>query len=268
MAVSIIINGILGRMGREIARIIAADSKTTCVGGIEMPGHSAMGSDIGAQLGIDEIKGVVLSASLSEVEARPAVVIDFTAPAVTCALLEEIKGTDTRIVIGTTGLSDKDMRLVQEVSRKTAVFFSPNMSVGVNFLFQLTKLAAEKLGNDFDIEIIETHHHFKKDSPSGTAKRLGEIVAKAINTSYDESVRNGRDGIVGERGRKEIGMHAVRGGDIAGEHTVLFAGMGERIELKHCAHSRSNFAQGAVTAAKWLCDKPAGLYSMQDMLHK
>jgi 4-hydroxy-tetrahydrodipicolinate reductase len=147
------------------------------------------------------------------------------------------------------------------------VLVSPNMSLGVNLLFSLTELVANRLKNDFDIEIIEAHHRFKKDAPSGTAKRLGEIVAQAYNLPYEKAVRDGRSGISSEdRKKNEVGMHAVRGGDIVGDHTVLFAGMGERIELRHMAHSRSTFARGAVAAAKWLSTRKAGYYSMKDVL--
>jgi 4-hydroxy-tetrahydrodipicolinate reductase len=140
------------------------------------------------------------------------------------------------------------------------------MSLGVNVLFHLTRIATEKLGNIYDIEIIEAHHKFKKDSPSGTAKRLGEIASAALNLSYEDAVKNGRSGFTGERTSKEIGMHAVRGGDIVGEHTVLFAGLGEHLELKHTAHSRATFARGAIMASKWLKAQGPGFYSMRDLL--
>jgi 4-hydroxy-tetrahydrodipicolinate reductase len=140
------------------------------------------------------------------------------------------------------------------------------MSLGVNLLFLLTELAAKKLGSTFDIEIVEAHHRFKKDSPSGTAARLGEIAASAIGMTYDDAVKNGRAGMVGARTNREIGMHAVRGGDIVGDHTVLFAGLGERLELRHVAQSRSPLAHGAVAAAKWLATQKSGLYTMRDVL--
>lgn len=265
MEVKVIINGVLGRMGRKIARLVCADERITCIGCLEAPGHPALGTDIGEHLGLGET-GILISATLKDLAAADAVLIDFTTPAATRALLHEIKETDTRIVIGTTGLTQDDMALIQEVAKNTAVLFSPNMSLGVNLLFYLTEIAAEKLGNDFDIEIIEKHHRFKKDAPSGTAKRLGEIVAAARGSSYDEVVVPGRKGMIGERSAGEIGMHAVRGGDITGEHTVLFAGSGEQLELKHCAQSRTVFAQGAVRAAKWLSSREPGLYAMRDVL--
>lgn len=265
MAVNVIINGALGRMGREIAGIALADEEIRLVGCIEIPEHSAIGSDVGDSIGLGK-SGISISSSFKEISINKSVIIDFTTPDSTRALLKEIEGTDTRIVIGTTGLSDTDIRLIKEVSQKNGVLFSPNMSLGINFLFYLTQIAAEKLGKDFDIEIIEAHHRLKKDSPSGTAKRLGEIASAAMDCSYNDAVRHGRNGIVGERSAKEIGMHAVRGGDIVGDHTVLFAGPGERLELKHIAHSRTTFAQGAIKAAKWLSLQGPGLYSMRELL--
>jgi 4-hydroxy-tetrahydrodipicolinate reductase len=174
--------------------------------------------------------------------------------------------TKAALVIGTTGLTDADILKIHAFSQNHAVVFSPNMSLGINLLFYITELVASKLKNDFDIEIIEAHHRFKKDAPSGTAKKLGEIVADVIGKSYDDAVVNGRAGITGARTSTEIGMHAVRGGDIVGDHTVLFAGIGERIELRHMAHSRSTLARGAVTAAKWLSSQKPGLYSMKEVL--
>lgn len=265
MATNVIITGVLGRMGKEIARIVCADNDMILKGGTELPTHPAIGSDIGDSLGLGKT-GIMVYPSLKEIECDNAVIIDFSSPASTRSLLDEIKGTETRIVIGTTGLTETDMMMIKETARTNAVLYSPNMSLGVNFLFYLTKIAAEKLGGEFDIEIIETHHRFKKDSPSGTAKRLGEIASEAIGCSYDDVIMHGRNGLVGERPAKEIGMHAVRGGDIVGDHTVLFAGPGERLELKHCAHSRATFAKGAVTAAKWLHTQPSGFYAMHDLL--
>jgi 4-hydroxy-tetrahydrodipicolinate reductase len=265
MAVRIIIAGVLGRMGREIASIVLRDPECILAGCTERPSHPSLGTDPAEYLGCAKT-GVTIQHSLHAIDCRDAVIIDFTSPEATRDHLQEIKKNLARIVIGTTGLSGQDMKRVEEAATAAAVLHSPNMSVGVNFLFYLTKIAAERLGDDFDIEIIEAHHHFKKDAPSGTARRLGEIAASARGNSYGDVAQNGRNGMVGERTRKEIGMHAVRGGDIVGEHTVLFAGTGERIELKHCAQSRTNLAQGAVRAAKWLGTKPPGLYTMQDVL--
>lgn len=265
MTTNIVINGILGRMGREITDIVISDKSTDFVGCIERSGRSAIGKNASEYIG-SVSSDLIIRSSFRDLNCSGSVIIDFTSPESTISLLQEIKGTNNRIVIGTTGLSENDLLRVKDVAETNAVFFSPNMSLGVNFLFYLTQIAAEKLGDNFDIEIIEAHHKFKKDSPSGTARRLGEIAAKAIGQTYEDAICHRKGGIIGERTEKEIGMHAVRGGDIVGDHTVLFAGMGERIELKHVAHSRATFAKGAVTAAKWLCSKEPGLYSMRDVL--
>ena len=265
MSTNIIINGILGRMGREIATIAHADESVEISGGLEREGHNLIGSDIGEVLGFGKNSKTV-SDSAKSLSCENNVFIDFTVPESTMSLIDSIKGTKSSIVIGTTGLTKEQILKIDDLAKTNPVLFSPNMSLGVNFLFYLTKLAAEKLGGEYDIEIVEAHHRFKKDSPSGTAKRLGEISAEAIGRTYEEAIVDGRSGIVGERTSTEIGMHAVRGGDIVGDHTVMFAGLGERIELRHQAHSRSTFAQGAVTAAKWLDGKEPGLYSMNDVL--
>jgi 4-hydroxy-tetrahydrodipicolinate reductase len=171
------------------------------------------------------------------------------------------------MVVGTTGLEKGDRELAQKASATIPIIVSSNMSLGVNLLFSLTELVAKRLGGAFDIEIIEAHHRFKKDSPSGTARTLGEVAARALGRTYDEAVVNGRSGMAsGTRPPLEIGMHAVRGGDIVGDHTVLFAGIGERVELRHTAHSRSVFARGAVATAKWLAGKGPGFYTMKEVL--
>ena len=266
MTVNIIVAGALGRMGREICAIILADGHCRLAGALEYDGHPDIGRDIGEILGHGH-EGVAVSSSIAATGVTDGVVIDFTGPDATMKMIRESTGTSLRFVIGTTGLSANQIEEVKKASTSRAVLLSPNMSLGVNFLFHLTRLAAEKLGHSgFDIEIIEAHHRFKKDSPSGTAKRLGEIAAHAIGLSYEQAVRHGREGIVGERTTKEIGMHAVRGGDIIGDHTVLFAAMGEHVELRHTATNRATFARGAVHAAKWIGAQEAGWYSMPDVL--
>ena len=169
-------------------------------------------------------------------------------------------------MIGTTGHSVDQLDILRTDAARTAVLLSPNFSVGVNLLFWLTEKTSAILGSEFDAEIVELHHRLKRDSPSGTAKRLGEIIARTRSLQYDDAARHGREGLVGERGRSEIGVHAVRGGDIVGEHTVYFAGIGERIELTHRASSRDTFAKGALRAANWLIGKPPGWYEMRDVL--
>jgi 4-hydroxy-tetrahydrodipicolinate reductase len=170
------------------------------------------------------------------------------------------------LVIGTTGHSDAQAACIQHAAGQIPIVFAPNYSIGVNTLFWLTRKATEILGPAFDLEVVEMHHRLKKDSPSGTAKRLAEILAEVRGLQYNENVKHGRQGIVGERTNQEIGMHAVRGGDVVGDHTVIYAAQGERVELSHKASSRETFARGALRAAKWAHGKKAGLYDMQDVL--
>jgi 4-hydroxy-tetrahydrodipicolinate reductase len=198
--------------------------------------------------------------------ANAQILIDFTQPAATLKHLKIAADKGLPMVIGTTGFTDADLAFIAETAKKIPIVQSYNMSVGMNLLFALVEEAAAKLGATYDVEIIEAHHKMKKDAPSGTAIRLGEGVARAWGKKLSDISVNGREGMVGERPTGVIGFHAVRGGDILGDHTVLYAGPGERLELKHMVHSRDTLAQGALTAAKWLVGKPAGLYDMWDVL--
>lgn len=193
--------------------------------------------------------------------------IDFTVHHFTSSVLEAALNTTTPLVIGTTGHTDEERAAITEAAKSLPIVFAPNFSVGVNTLFYLTRKAAEILGNDtFDIEVTEMHHRHKIDAPSGTARRLLEILNEETQTDYEKDVTHGRVGNIGARPKKEIGMHTLRGGDVVGDHTVMFAADGERVELTHKASSRMTFASGAVRAAVWLQDKPPGLYDMQDVL--
>jgi 4-hydroxy-tetrahydrodipicolinate reductase len=234
-------------------------------GCIEASDHPLLGKDFGTICGVDEL-GIPLTSDYSSLQLESPVVLDFSSAESTGNLLNVLEGKKARLVVGTTGLDETAIERLQRLSAAIPTIFSPNMSLGINLLFHLVELVASKLKGKFDIEIIETHHRYKKDSPSGTARRIGEIVASALDSSYDAVVRNGRNGLFGERQSREVGMHAVRGGDIVGDHTVLFAGIGERLELRHMAHSRSTLARGAIVAAQWLADKQPGLYSMRDVL--
>jgi 4-hydroxy-tetrahydrodipicolinate reductase len=205
-------------------------------------------------------------ADISEKEAAWDVAIDVSQPQGSIAIASRCAAQGVPLVIGTTGHSVDQLDKLRTDAARMAVLLSPNFSVGVNLLFWLTEKTSAILGPEFDPEIVELHHRLKKDSPSGTAKRLGEIVAKTRSLQYDDAARHGRKGMVGERSRSEIGVHAVRGGDIVGEHTVYFAGIGERIELTHRASSRDTFAKGALRAADWLIGKPPGWYEMRDVL--
>ncbi|MCL2220124.1 MAG: 4-hydroxy-tetrahydrodipicolinate reductase [Chitinispirillia bacterium] len=266
MSTDIIMVGALGRMGIEIARVIAEDPDACLAGCVEYPEHPKMGQEYGACVGMD-LGGVKLCPSIEETGAKSAVVIDFSSVQSTRSNLLKAAGTNLPMVVCTTGLDKSDHELAAKAALSVPIIVSSNMSLGVNLLFSLTEMVAGKLGGMFDIEIIEAHHRFKKDSPSGTARTLGEVAAKAIGQTYGSVVVDGRSGMApGTRPPLEIGMHAVRGGDITGDHTVLFAGIGERIELRHMAHNRGIFARGAVAAAKWIAGKPAGQYTMKDVL--
>ncbi|MFL6537167.1 MAG: 4-hydroxy-tetrahydrodipicolinate reductase [Chthoniobacterales bacterium] len=194
------------------------------------------------------------------------VVIDFSQADAIESVLAACVSHGKPLVVGTTGHSTAQSEALDAAAEKVPVLVAPNFSVGVNVLFWLTRKTAELLGRDFDLEIVEAHHRLKKDSPSGTAKRLGQILCEVRALNYDEYVAHGREGILGERGDNEIGMHAIRGGDIVGDHTVIFAGRGERLELTHKASSRETFAAGALRAARWIVAKPPGRYSMEDVL--
>lgn len=216
--------------------------------------------------GVEIIAGLDLGDDMAKATGGCDIVIDFSNPSATEALVQGCREAGKPAVIGTTGHSDTERSRIEEMAKSVAVVFSPNFSVGVNTLFWLTRKAAQMLGEDFDLEITEMHHRLKKDAPSGTARKLAEILCDARKLDYAKDVRHGREGLVGERTGKEIGLHSIRGGDVVGDHTVTFAGAGERLELIHKAASRETFALGALRAARWVIGKPAGLYSMEDVL--
>ena len=238
----LLINGSKGRMGQAILAAVKDDPSVT----------------VGAE--IDH--GDDFLAALPACDA----VIDFSHHTLTEGIAKACVAAGKTLVIGTTGHTDEEIATIREAAKTIPVVFAPNFSVGVNTLFWLTRKATEILGPDFDLEVIEMHHRLKKDSPSGTAKRLAEILAEVRDLDYSKDVRHGREGMVGERTRTEIGMHAVRGGDVVGDHTVIYANIGERVELTHKASSRDTFARGSVRAAKWATSQPAGLYDMQAVL--
>jgi 4-hydroxy-tetrahydrodipicolinate reductase len=212
------------------------------------------------------VKGATRSDPVDKLIMSADVVIDVTTPAATIAVARLCSKNQTPLVVGTTGHTQEQCEALRLVSQSCPVLVAPNFSLGVNLLFWMAETAAAKLGKDFDVEIVELHHRLKKDAPSGTAKRLAELIAAARQLSYEKNTRHGREGIVGERPVDEIGVHAVRGGDIIGEHTVLFAGLGERLELTHKASSRDTFACGAIQAARWIVGRDPGMYDMQDVL--
>ncbi|MBI3991224.1 MAG: 4-hydroxy-tetrahydrodipicolinate reductase [Candidatus Omnitrophica bacterium] len=263
--IPIAISGCAGRMGNRIISLAFADEELRVAGAMESEGHQWLNRDIGEQLGIGA-KGVKITSDIKKGLNQAKVLIEFTAPNATIAHLEIAKELKVGMVIGTTGLSKDDIALVNKASKSIPVVMAPNMSIGVNLLFGLAGEVTKKLGPGYDVEIIEVHHRFKKDAPSGTAKRLAEIIAEAKGEDLNEAGVYGRKGITGERKPSEIGIHAVRAGDVVGDHTVIFSSLGERIELTHKAHSRDTFALGALRAAKFAANASAGLYDMQDVL--
>jgi len=260
-----IVVGAAGRMGGTVVRTIHETDGIEVKGAVERPDHPLLDHDVGQVAGLGEI-GIPLMGDLERVIEKGDVVIDFTSPAVSMRSLEVTSGSGVAAVIGSTGFNPQQMERVAQLARKTRCVLSPNMSVGVNVMFTLAAEIARILGDEYDVEILEAHHRFKKDSPSGTAMKLGEIVASALNRDLDDVGVFGRKGVVGERKSQEIGMQAIRAGDIVGDHTVIFGGLGERLELTHRAHSRENFARGAIKAAKWVITQPNGLYDMGDVL--
>ena len=242
---SILVTGFRGRMGQAVASAVSDDPETRVAAGID------------------------LGDSLDDAISKSSLVIDFTLPSFTDELVECCVENETPLVMGTTGHEDDQLEMIKEASKTIPIVHAPNFSVGVNTLFWLTKKTTEILGEGFDLEVIEMHHRHKKDAPSGTARRLAEILAEAKGLSYDDDCRHGRVGDVGARTETEIGVHSLRGGDVVGDHTVVYATDGERVELTHKASSRMTFAKGSVRAAKWIKEKDLknGLFDMQDVLN-
>lgn len=261
----IIITGAAGRMGRRLVANIAADPELALAGATERDGSEFLGVDAGSVAGVGNLS-VKIADSIDQFLDNADAIIDFS----TGNVIENAKKAAAKnlaIVIGTTALTTDDKNALADLAKDGArIVFASNFSVGVNLLFYLSGIAAKILSDDFDIEVIEAHHNQKKDAPSGTAVTLAEILCAARGLDYEKDVKHGREGLVGARTKTEIGMHAVRGGDIVGDHTVLFAAQGERVELTHKASSRDTFAKGALRAAKFLANASSGLYNMQDVL--
>lgn len=261
----IAITGAAGRMGRIlIAAVEASDAKLGAI--VVLADDPMLGLDAGAIAGLGKNLGVQAVASLEEVVDQFDVLIDFTAPAATLANIELCKKYGKKIVIGTTGLTAEQKEQLNAASSEIGIVFAPNYSVGVNLCLNLLRMAASVMGEDSDIEVIEMHHRHKVDAPSGTALRMGEVVAETLNWNLDEVAVYGREGQTGARPQKQIGFETIRGGDVVGDHTVMFATEGERVEITHKAQSRMTFAKGALRAAQWVNNQPNGLYDMQDVL--
>lgn len=260
----IAIAGSSGRMGRMLIEAVEAADDCVLAGALDVAGSPALGTDATAWLGRES--GVKVTADVRTALADAQVLIDFTRPEGTMAHLAVCRELGVRAVIGTTGFSEAQKAEIAEHGRHTGIVMAPNMSVGVNVVLKLLDMAARALNEGYDIEIIEAHHRHKIDAPSGTALKMGEVVAAALGRDLKECAVYGREGVTGERDPSTIGFATVRGGDIVGDHTVLFAGTGERIEITHKSSSRVTYAQGSLRAARFLADKPQGLFGMEDVL--
>ncbi|MDP1863536.1 MAG: 4-hydroxy-tetrahydrodipicolinate reductase [Thiobacillus sp.] len=265
MTVRIALAGVSGRMGRTLLESVAADEGCILHAAIDRAGSPLLGQDAGAAWGA--ASGVHVSDQPSTALQAAQALIDFTRPEATFGYLDACVAAGVPLVIGTTGFDDDGKARIAAAAQRIPIVFAPNMSVGVNLLMKLAELAAVVLDDGYDIEIIEAHHRHKVDAPSGTALGLGQAVANAVHRDLASCAVYGREGVTGERDPQTIGFSTVRGGDIVGDHTLLFAGIGERIELTHKASSRATFAQGALRAAKWLQGQAPGLYDMRDVLN-
>lgn len=263
--VKIAVAGAAGRMGRTLIQACAETEDVLCTAALERADSEAIGADAGELAGIGR-SGVAVVGDLAGVMDAFDVLIEFTRPEATLAHLALCRESGRPMVIGTTGFTPEQKAVVARVAESIPMVLAPNMSVGVNLCFRLLDVAARVLGDTVDVEVIEAHHRHKVDAPSGTALAMGEVVARALGRELADCAVYGRQGVTGERARRTIGFATVRAGDVVGEHTVLFADLGERLEITHKASSRMTFARGALRAARWLHGREAGLYDMQDVL--
>ena len=261
----IVVAGAAGRMGNRIVACLAGQSDLRLVAALEALGHTAIGRDAGELAGIGKT-GVSVGADAAAEISRDRVLIEFSVPEASLAHLRLVAQTGARAVIGTTGFTAAHRAEIGELAKRAAIVLSPNMSVATNVAFKLLATMAKALGDEYDIEITEIHHRFKKDAPSGTALRMAEVVAEALGRDLDQVAVYGRQGLPGERTRPEIGILSLRSGDVVGEHTVSFGTLGERLELVHRAHNRDTYARGALRAARFVAARAPGLYSMADVL--
>ncbi|MCC6534864.1 MAG: 4-hydroxy-tetrahydrodipicolinate reductase [Burkholderiales bacterium] len=262
--IKLVVAGATGRMGRALLEAVSAAADLRLHGALERSGHPAIGRDAGELIGA--ACGVTVSDDPYAVVAGADVLVDFTRPEGALTHLRACRAAGVKMVIGTTGFSADQRQAIAEAARDVAIVLAPNMSVGTNLVFKLIATAAEVLNEGYDVEIIEAHHRHKVDAPSGTALRMGEIVAARLGRDLERCAVYGREGVTGERDPAAIGFSAIRGGDIVGDHTVLFAGTGERVEVSVKASSRATYAQGALRAVRWLRARPSGLYDMQAVL--
>ncbi len=257
--------GAAGRMGRNLMQAALDAPQAELTAAVDRPGSSLIGSDAGELLGQGRL-GIAIGDDLAAVRDDFDVLIDFTLPDATADNLAACAAAGRPVVIGTTGHSEAQKAAIREQAASLPIVFAPNYSAGVTLMFRLIETAAQALGEDYDPEVIEAHHRHKVDAPSGTAVRLGEVLAQATGRDLEQDAVYGRQGHTGERDPRAIGFETIRAGDIVGEHTVMLAGSGERIEIGHKASSRMTFANGAVRAALWLADQKPGLYDMEDVL--
>ena len=263
--IRVAVTGAAGRMGKTLVQAVHSTADLSLGAAFEQSGLSLIGADAGELAGVGNL-GIALEADLALAGARFDVLIDFSVPDATLACVRACRAAKKPMVIGTTGFDDAGLAQIRQAATEVPIMMAPNMSVGVNVTFKLIELAARVLGDEVDVEVIEAHHRDKVDAPSGTAVRMGEILAETLERDLATDAVYGRQGITGPRARRTIGFETIRGGDIVGEHTVMFAGSGERIEIIHRAQSRMNFAQGALRAVRFVAEQDHGLFDMQDVL--
>ncbi len=264
MSQGIAVAGASGRMGKMLIEAVGADARCRLIGALDLPASTMVGVDATAFLG--QMSGVLITADLKQGLKNVNTLIDFTRPEGTLAHLQVCRELGVNVVIGTTGFSDAQKAEIAAAAREVAIVMAPNMSVGVNVTLKLLQMAAKSLATGFDIEIIEAHHRHKVDAPSGTALKMGEVIAGALGRELKDCAVFAREGVTGERDPSSIGFATIRGGDIVGDHTVLFAGTGERIEITHKSSSRATYAQGSLRAVHFLAGKKSGLFDMFDVL--
>ncbi|MGP8153749.1 MAG: 4-hydroxy-tetrahydrodipicolinate reductase [Smithella sp.] len=263
--VKAVVTGAAGKMGGKIISLISTTGDIKVVGAVEIARHPIIGRDIGQGLGLGNT-GILACDKLSDCIDEADVVIDFTNHEASLDYLKIASERNRAIVIGSTGFIANEMEEIRELAQKTRCVLTPNMSVGVNVMLKVLEYCAGILKDDYDVEIIEAHHHLKKDAPSGTAMQIANAICKKLGRDMEETLVYSRRGLIGERTKQEIGIQTIRAGDIIGDHTVIFGGVGERLEFIHRAHSRDNFAKGAIRAALWIVNQKNGLYDMQDVL--
>lgn len=263
--VKVAVSGAGGRMGTSILKVLFKDPEIDIVGTTEAAGHHLLGCDLGVIVNSTGTN-ITVTQDMGSAFKDAEVVIDFTTPASTLLTAAHCSTSNKSMVVGTTGFSREERKKLEQMAEKIPIVISPNMSIGVNLAFEISKLLATRLGDEFDVEIVETHHKDKVDAPSGTAIALAKSVAQGLGVDPDTHVRFERQGDIGKRKKGEIGVQTLRGGDVVGDHTVMFLGRGERLEITHRALSRENFSRGVLRAAKWIAGKKPGVYSMKDIL--